>query len=83
MKDLEEIKVSCFGRSIGEKLSRVIIDLPVSGLLTFVQIQSKNCSQMPKLFTTMTLVKRQPYIAPESRSSEEITTCGSKWHDAP
>lgn len=78
MKDLEEIKVSCFGRSIGKKSNHVILDLPVSSILTLVQIQSKSCSRMPKLFIIMTRAKRRLSIVPESRSNEGIITCGSK-----
>lgn len=78
MKDLEEIKVSCFGRSIGKKLNHVILDLPVSSLLTLAQIQSKSCSRTPKLFIIMTRAKRRLSIVPESRNNEGTITCGSK-----
>lgn len=51
IKDSEEIKISCFGRSTGKKSNHSIIDLLVSGLLTLMQIQSTGCSRMLKLFT--------------------------------
>lgn len=78
MKDLEEVKISCFGRSIGQYAEPFLLHQS----LTVVKIPSSSCYQMLKPCITMTLARKQPYIAQESRSKDEIITCGSKWHDA-
>lgn len=79
MKDLEEVKISCFGRSIGRCAEPFLLN----SSLTVVKTPSSSCYRMPNPCIIMTLVRKQPYIAQGSRSNDEIIICGSKWHDAP
>lgn len=74
MKDLEEVKISCFGRSIGQYAEPFLLQQS----LTVVKIPSSSCYQTLKPCITMTLARKQPSIAQESRSKGEIITCGSK-----
>lgn len=78
MKDLEEVKISCLGRSIGQYDEPFLLNQS----LTVVKILSSSCYQMLKPCITMTLVRKQPSIAQGLRSNGGIITCGSKWHDA-
>lgn len=75
MKDLEELKIYCFGRSMSRRFH------PAFGvlILTRCQTRSRTCWPKPRRSTTRTPTKELQSTAPETRSRGATTACGTKW----